>query len=169
MAQIDQEARRRQPEIQQRHQALAAGDRLGAGIGRQQGHRLGEDGGGAIIEGRRLHRLLDQFQRSTPHAVIPGRRAAANPEAIFQRPVFMGSGPGPAGRPGMTAPGSGGQAFDPATYVGGATERRPATPWRSIRLAISPFFFDSSTKSRRKENAAVFFFGVPIACCTAVN
>jgi hypothetical protein len=24
--------------------------------------------------------------------VIPGRRAAANPEPIFQRPVFMGSG-----------------------------------------------------------------------------
>src|SRR5216684_8218713 len=35
-------------------------------------------------------------------SVIPGRRAAASPEPIFQRPVFMGSGPDPAGRPGMT-------------------------------------------------------------------
>src|ERR1700676_1494281 len=35
-------------------------------------------------------------------AVIPGRPAAANPEPIFQRPVFMGSGSDPSGRPGMT-------------------------------------------------------------------
>src|SRR6266478_1695579 len=34
--------------------------------------------------------------------VIPGRRAAASPEPIFQRPVFMGSGPRPVGDPGMT-------------------------------------------------------------------
>jgi hypothetical protein len=34
--------------------------------------------------------------------VIPGRRAAENPESIFQRPVFMDSGPSPAGCPGMT-------------------------------------------------------------------
>src|SRR5207248_8563854 len=35
--------------------------------------------------------------------VIPGRRAAASPESIFQRPVFMDSGPSPAGYPGMTS------------------------------------------------------------------
>jgi hypothetical protein len=34
--------------------------------------------------------------------VIPGRRAAGNPESIFQRPVFMDSGPSPRGCPGMT-------------------------------------------------------------------
>jgi len=27
--------------------------------------------------------------------VIPGRDAAASPQCIFQRPVFMDSGPGP--------------------------------------------------------------------------
>ena len=35
--------------------------------------------------------------------VIPGRRAAANPESIFQRPVFMDSGFTPSACPGMTA------------------------------------------------------------------
>jgi hypothetical protein len=34
--------------------------------------------------------------------VIPGRRAAANPEPIFQRPVFMGSGLSASPSPGMT-------------------------------------------------------------------
>jgi hypothetical protein len=34
--------------------------------------------------------------------VIPGRRAAANPESIFQKPVFMDSGSRPWGGPGMT-------------------------------------------------------------------
>src|SRR5712671_1592635 len=34
--------------------------------------------------------------------VIPGRRAAAIPESIFQRPVFMASGPRPPDDPGMT-------------------------------------------------------------------
>ncbi len=34
--------------------------------------------------------------------VIPGRRAAASPEPILQRPVFMGSGLAPLARPGMT-------------------------------------------------------------------
>ena len=33
---------------------------------------------------------MDQFNH---HIVIPGRRAAASPESIFQRPVFMDSGP----------------------------------------------------------------------------
>jgi hypothetical protein len=37
-----------------------------------------------------------------PPFVIPGRRAAASPESIFQRPVFMDSGPRPPGDPGMT-------------------------------------------------------------------
>src|SRR5437588_3350328 len=36
-----------------------------------------------------------------PPVVIPGRRTAASPETIFQRPVSMGSGPGPSGHPGM--------------------------------------------------------------------
>jgi hypothetical protein len=30
--------------------------------------------------------------------VIPGRRATAKPESIFQRPVFMDSGSAPFGR-----------------------------------------------------------------------
>jgi len=34
-------------------------------------------------------------------AVIPGHGAAVNPESIFQRPVFMDSGPRPLGDPGM--------------------------------------------------------------------
>src|SRR5438552_5194012 len=33
--------------------------------------------------------------------VIPGRRAAVSPESMFQRPVFMDSGPRPSGDPGM--------------------------------------------------------------------
>jgi hypothetical protein len=35
--------------------------------------------------------------------VIPGRRAAASPESIFQRLVFMDSGLSASPRPGMTA------------------------------------------------------------------
>src|SRR5438874_5547883 len=42
--------------------------------------------------------------------VIPGRRAAASPESIFQRPVFMDSGPSPAGYPGMTSLANGSQS-----------------------------------------------------------
>src|SRR5437588_946749 len=42
-----------------------------------------------------------------PQIVIPGRRAAASPEAIFQRPVFMDSGPRPLADSGMTSPGAG--------------------------------------------------------------
>jgi hypothetical protein len=38
----------------------------------------------------------------TKQGVIPGYREAADPESVFQRPVFMGSGFDPAGRPGMT-------------------------------------------------------------------
>jgi len=34
--------------------------------------------------------------------VIPGRREAASPESIFQKPVFMDSGPRPSDDPGMT-------------------------------------------------------------------
>ena len=39
------------------------------------------------------------FARSAPKPVIPGRRTAASPEAIFQRPVCTGSGLRPSGRP----------------------------------------------------------------------
>src|SRR5437763_10033139 len=39
--------------------------------------------------------------------VIPGRRAAASPASIFQRLVFMDSGPRPSADPGMTRWGSG--------------------------------------------------------------
>jgi hypothetical protein len=35
-------------------------------------------------------------------SVIPERRVAASPESTFQRPMFMDSGDGPLGRPGMT-------------------------------------------------------------------
>src|SRR5205085_2670839 len=35
--------------------------------------------------------------------VIPGRGKAVSPESIFQRPVFLDSGPGLPGRPGMTS------------------------------------------------------------------
>src|SRR5438046_10184991 len=51
--------------------------------------------------------------RSAP-IVIPGRRTAASPESIFQRPVFMDSGPSPAGYPGMTS--NGARRFYPYTY-----------------------------------------------------
>jgi hypothetical protein len=37
-------------------------------------------------------------QKRAPGTVIPGRRAAANPEPIFQRPVFLDSGFAPSGR-----------------------------------------------------------------------
>src|SRR4029077_411472 len=43
-----------------------------------------------------------QFRLLALPIVIPGRRAAASPESIFQRPVFMDSGPRPLGDPGMT-------------------------------------------------------------------
>src|ERR1043166_9064160 len=39
---------------------------------------------------------------SGPVIVIPGRRAAASPESIFQRPVFMDSGPRPSADPVLT-------------------------------------------------------------------
>jgi hypothetical protein len=32
---------------------------------------------------------MRQFQGLAPPKVIPGRRAAASPKSIFQRPVFM--------------------------------------------------------------------------------
>ncbi len=38
-------------------------------------------------------------EQNSKSGVIPGRRAAANPDSIIQRPVFMDSGFGPAGRP----------------------------------------------------------------------
>ena len=56
-----------------------------------------------------------------------------------------------------------------AVYAGGATDRRPTTPWRSISRATSPDFFASSTKSRRKAAPAALLRAVPTACCTAVN
>src|SRR5204862_1483590 len=56
----------------------------------------------------------------------------------------------------------------PPDYTSGATDRRPATSCRSIRLPMMPACFASSTKSRRKTNPAAFFFGVPTACWTAV-
>src|SRR5437764_11018949 len=43
-----------------------------------------------------------QIPTPEPQIVIPGRRAAASSEAIFQRPVFMDSGPRPLADPGMT-------------------------------------------------------------------
>src|SRR5207302_1821684 len=54
-------------------------------------------------------RLAARMQNPTPEPqiVIPGRRAAAIPEAIFQRPVFMDSGPRPLADSGMTSPGAG--------------------------------------------------------------
>src|SRR5260370_37240023 len=89
----------------------------------QQSHRLVERGRRPVIEGRQLHRLTDPISRPGPRIVIPRRRAAANPERIFQRPVFMDSEPSPAGRPGTTALVNRGQAFDLSTYASGATER----------------------------------------------
>ncbi len=41
-------------------------------------------------------------KKAVKYHVIPGCRAAAGPEPIFQRPVFMGSGLAAARRPGMT-------------------------------------------------------------------
>src|SRR5437762_3095232 len=50
-----------------------------------------------------------QIPTPEPQIVIPGRRAAASSEAIFQRPVFMDSGPRPLADPGMTSRGAGGR------------------------------------------------------------
>src|SRR5438094_5790887 len=56
--------------------------------------------------GQRLSARM-QNPAPEPQIVLPGRRAAASPEAIFQRPVFMDSGPRPLADPGMTSPGAG--------------------------------------------------------------
>jgi adenine-specific DNA-methyltransferase len=48
-------------------------------------------------------RLNAALGRGSDPTVIPGRGAAASPESIFQRPVFMDSGPRPPGDPGMTS------------------------------------------------------------------
>src|SRR5436305_8346906 len=53
--------------------------------------------------GQRLSARM-QIPTPEPQIVIPGRRAAASPEAIFQRPVFMDSGPRPLADP---SPGAG--------------------------------------------------------------
>src|SRR5262249_19451836 len=44
-----------------------------------------------------------------PDTVLPGRRTAASPESIFQRPAFMDSGPRPSGDPAMTSFGTEGR------------------------------------------------------------
>jgi hypothetical protein len=41
-------------------------------------------------------------RQKPPKLVIPGRRAAASPESIFQWPVFLDSGLSAPPRPGMT-------------------------------------------------------------------
>src|SRR5436190_21906440 len=51
--------------------------------------------------GQRLSARM-QNPAPEPQIVLPGRRAAASPESIFQRPVFMDSGPRPLADPGMT-------------------------------------------------------------------
>jgi hypothetical protein len=42
------------------------------------------------------------MESDKPTVVIPGRPEGPNPEPIFQRPVFLGSGLAAARRPGMT-------------------------------------------------------------------
>jgi hypothetical protein len=49
-----------------------------------EGNNAGVRGRGAVLSNR---------VPFLPQIVIPGRRAAASPESIFQRPVFMDSGP----------------------------------------------------------------------------
>jgi hypothetical protein len=46
---------------------------------------------------------IPAISASYTHTVIPGRRAAANPEPMFQRPVFRGSGSAALRHPGMTS------------------------------------------------------------------
>ena len=56
LAQIDQQRRLRQPERQHRHQALAAGERLGVAVARgEQLHGFGQRRRARIVEGRHLH------------------------------------------------------------------------------------------------------------------
>src|SRR5438477_3361886 len=70
---------------------------------------------------RRGRRSGISSRRSNYSFVIPGRRAAASPKSIFQRPVFMDSRPRPQGDPGMTGlsqPEAAGD--DAAQYLAGA-------------------------------------------------
>ena len=82
--------------------------KISAGGARLRQIRHGREVEGVPRAGRR-----NLYRRARPAArrrrvsframVIPGRgRQAANPEPIFQRPVFMGSGLAAARRPGMT-------------------------------------------------------------------
>src|ERR1700740_2670471 len=57
----------------------------------------------------------------------------------------------------------------PLSQPGGATDRRPTTPSRSMKLATIPARLVSSTKAFKNPSPAAFFFGVPTACCTAGN
>src|SRR5207248_11465710 len=70
---------------------------------------------GEILDRAALHARGDFFRQQfekqfaarhcESSAVIPGRRAAASPESIFQRPVFMDSGLSALPSPGMTSGG----------------------------------------------------------------
>ena len=62
--QIDQQARRRQPEGENRHQALPAGDDGRLGIRREQVDRFPECGRGLVLEGSGFHPLASQSELS---------------------------------------------------------------------------------------------------------
>ncbi len=73
---VDQDTRPQHAEIQQRHEALAAGQELGiAAVARQQRHRLGKARGPMIIEWRRLHPRLD--------IALPSSAAARGTQALI--------------------------------------------------------------------------------------
>ena len=62
LAQVDQKARRREPEGEHRHQALPAGQRFRIAIARgQERHRFGERRRTGIFEGRHFHLILGPF------------------------------------------------------------------------------------------------------------
>ena len=63
-AQIDQHARRRQPEGENRNQALPAGDHGCLGIRHEQVDRFPECGWGLVLEGSWFHSLASQSELS---------------------------------------------------------------------------------------------------------
>ncbi len=74
LAQIDKQRRRRDPERQHRHQALAAGQRLGLAVMRgEKSDGFGNAGRAGVFEGRKFHDT-EAYGSLEPVASAPNRR-----------------------------------------------------------------------------------------------
>ncbi len=84
-ADIDQQRRRREPEIQCRQQALAAGDQFGSeGVACEPGDRLGDRPGSDVIKGGGFHAWLPagsdrRLSIASLGAAARGRRRCREP------------------------------------------------------------------------------------------